>query len=132
MLRLRGLTPNREMIARWIPPGGIHPNGGRYGSNLAVLRMNGLLDGFELTVEGEAQARATETSLDKAKAVLDGGQQAIVQVLEGGEDFSRETLAEALSIHPNGGRYGSNLARLRTMGLIPERGTIRLTEAAWK
>lgn len=35
-----------------------------------------------------------------------------------------------LGIHPNGGRYGTNLARLRTMGIIPERGEIYLTDAA--
>ena len=40
------------------------------------------------------------------------------------------SLAQLLGIHPNGGRYGSNLARLRTMGLIPDRGDIYLTEGA--
>ena len=38
--------------------------------------------------------------------------------------FTRETLAETLGLHPNGGRYNRDLAWLRTMGVIPERGGI--------
>ena len=48
-----------------------------------------------------------------------------------GQTHDRESLAGVLNLHPNGGSYGQNLARLRTMGLLPERGTIKLTEAAF-
>ena len=129
MLGVRGITPTRETVARWLA---IHPNGGRYGSNLAFLRANDYLEGCELTAKGHAAARALETGLEAAKRPLDGSQAQIVDVLalHDGKRFTRETLAKALGLHPNGGRYGSNLARLRTMGLIPERGDIYLTDGA--
>lgn len=133
MLGVRGITPARDTVARWMPPKGIHPNGGRYGSNLARLREDGYLDGFELTAKGEAAARALDTAFAAAKAVLDGAQCLIVDTLDNDKRtrFTRETLADVLGIHPNGGRYGSNLARLRVMGLIPERGSIYLTQATY-
>jgi len=130
MLIARGLTPNREMIARWIPPEGIHPNGGRYGSNLAWLRAQGFIEGCDLTEKGWKAARPTPTGPDAVRQVLDGAQRAIFEVLLHSGTFDRESLAQALAIHPNGGRYGSNLARLRTMGLITDRGPIKLTPAA--
>lgn len=46
--------------------------------------------------------------------------------------LSRELLAEQLEIHPNGGRFGSDLARLRTMGIITARGPIAPTEALYR
>jgi ribosomal protein L29 len=129
MLRVRGIDATRESVARWLS---IHPNGGRYGTNLASLRAEGYLDGFRLTEKGEAAARAMETGLTAAKDPLDGSQRDIVDVLasKNGHRFTRETLAEELGLHPNGGRYGTNLARLRTMGLLPERGDIYLTDGA--
>ncbi len=128
MLGVRGIDANRESVARWLD---IHPNGGRYGSNLAFLRAEGYLDGFTLTEKGAAAARAMATGIASAAEPLDGSQREILALLEeSGTRFTRETLAEALGIHPNGGRYGSNLARLRTMGLIPDRGDIYLTEGA--
>ena len=131
MLGVRGLTPNREMVARWLD---IHPNGGRYGSNLAVLRAEGYLDGFTLTDKGHKAARTMETGLGAALEPLDGAQRAIVDVLNHSHrpHLTRDTLAEKLGIHPNGGRYGSNLARLRTMGLIPDRGAIYLTDEVYR
>ncbi len=129
MLGTRGLTPNRDMIARWL---GIHPNGGRYGSNLAYLREHGYLDGCELTQAGRSQARPMHTGFDAACSAVDGTQAEILSALSNGEEHNRESLAAALGKHPNGGRYGSDLARLRTMGLIPERGPIKLTEAAFQ
>jgi hypothetical protein len=130
MLNLRQIDVNRESVARWLD---IHPNGGRYGSNLAFLRSEGYLDGFTLTGKGFAHVRPMGTGLAHAKEPLDGSQREIVEALErhdGQLKFTRETLAQELGIHPNGGRYGSNLARLRTMGIIPERGDIYLTEGA--
>jgi hypothetical protein len=132
MLDERGLTPNRDMVARWL---GIHPNGGRYGSNLARLRELGLLDGAQLTTAGCELAEAVfATGINACLGPLDGSQRQIVELLhrDNRTVYTRETLAEALGIHPNGGRYGSNLARLRTMGLIPERGPIQLTEGAYR
>lgn len=101
-------------------------------AGVAFLRANDFLEGCELTAKGRAAARAMPTGLDGAKRPLDGSQAQILDVLDlnDGKRFSRETLARTLGIHPNGGRFGSNLARLRTMGLIPERGDIYLTEGA--
>ena len=129
MLRDRGLVPTREMVARWLD---IHPNGGRYGSNMARLREDGYLDGCDLTKKGAAVAGGVlPTGLDGAIAAFPGGRSVLdVLALNRHRRFTREQLAEALGIHPNGGRYGSTLARLRVMGLIPERGEIALTDAA--
>jgi len=33
-----------------------------------------------------------------------------------------------LGLHPNGGSYGTNLGRLRTMGIITARGPITITD----
>ena len=131
MLRARGLTPNRDMIARWHDKGdrGLHPNTGSYGQNLARLREGGYLNGCEPTAKAHAY-NSLPTGLDAARAVLSNPQQAIFDQLCNGEELDRESLAEKLGLHPNTGSYGQNLARLRTMGLLPERGTIKLTEAA--
>lgn len=127
MLVQRGFEPNREMVARWM---GIHPTGGRYGSNLAVLRQMGMMEerGATLTSVGQMAAKNLATGFDEFRKTLDGSRQAIVDVLEKDREtnFSRESLAEALGLHPTGGRYGSNLALLRAMGAIPERGHIKL------
>lgn len=129
MLNARGLTPNRDMIARWL---NLHPNGGSYGTNLGWLRAEGFLEGCELTEKGRAQAGAVNTGLDNARKVLDARLNKIIDLLEGGAEYDRDSLAHDLNLHPNGGSYGTNLGRLRTMGLIPERGTIKLTEAAFR
>lgn len=130
MLGVRGIDRNRECIARWMD---IHPNGGRYGSDMAFLRAEGYIEHWDLLDKGMHSARLTETGFEAAKAVLDGTQRGILDVLKGyNGTFARDTLAECLGIHPNGGRFGSDLARLRTMGLIPERGEIRLLEVAFK
>lgn len=129
-LNIRGITASRDSVARWL---GIHPNGGRYGSNLAALRANGYLNGFDLTAAGLAEAGDPQTGIDAARAALtEKPMQTIFDILTAESGFTRDTLAQKLGIHPNGGRYGSNLAWLRTMGLIPERGTIELTEGAWR
>lgn len=127
MLENRGLTPNREMIAAWMS---LHPNGGRFGSNLALLRSQGYLAGCEITDKGKDQAKPIDAGLNAARNVLDDPQRDILDKLVNGEQYDRESLAAALGIHPNGGRYGTNLRRLRTMGLIPERGIIKLTPEA--
>lgn len=128
-LNIRGIDTNRDSVARWLD---LHPTGGRYGSNLAFLRAEGYMDGFTLTDRGMKAARPHETGYEACKRPLDGTQCDILEVLKNnpGKRFSRESLAEALDLHPTGGRYGSNLARLRTMQLIPDRGDIYLTEAA--
>lgn len=129
-LNVRGLDANRDSVARWLQ---IHPNGGRYGSNLAALRATGYLNGFELSASGLNVAGSPTTGIDAARlAIKENSARAIFDVLTQESGFTRDTLAAKLGIHPNGGRYGSNLAWLRTMGLIPERGTIELTEGAWR
>lgn len=104
MLGERGLLPNREMIARWLR---IHPNGGRYGSDLAALRAGGYMEGCELTNLGKLSARHAETGVGALLDVLDGTQRNIINLLLDGASFDRESLAAALGIHPNGGRFGS-------------------------
>lgn len=130
MLNTRGIDANRDSIARWLD---IHPNGGSYGTNLSFLRSNGYLEGCRLTDKGGAAARATETGIDAAlKALPDEPKRNIVRVLQRLSPLSRDELAGHLGIHPNGGSYGTNLGRLRTMGLITERGPIELTSGAFK
>jgi hypothetical protein len=125
-LNVRGITANRESVARWL---GIHPNGGRYGTDLAKLRAEGFLDGFILTEKGKDVAVPGETGFDAAlDALIDGTKKNILKEVKAGGRLSREELAQRLGIHPNGGRYGTDLAWLRDMGLIPERGAIELTE----
>lgn len=127
MLVQRGLDPNREMVARWM---GIHPTGGRYGTNLGFLRQLGLMEerGTILTDAGKAAAQPQATGFEEFKKVLDGSRQDIADILEQDREnsFTRETLAEALGLHPTGGRYGTNLGLLRAMGAIPDRGPIKL------
>ncbi len=128
MLGVRGITPERDTVARWL---GIHPNGGSYGANLGHLRANGYLDGFRLTEKGQSAARAQETGLEAALKAVDGEPQRNIlrALLDAGKPLAREELAERLGLHPNGGSYGANLGWLRTMRLITERGPITVTEA---
>lgn len=136
MLRLRGIPAERVSVARWM---GIHPKGGRYGSNVGFLRANGYLEekGWELSAGGEKAARLT-VKLGRAgarEALEDDAQRSIFDTIDNagkGARFTRETLAEALGIHPKGGRYGSNLGHMRAMGLIPAKGDIYLTEATYR
>lgn len=94
------------------------------------------LDGFMLTAVGTQAARTLPTGIDSARAALtEETQRALLDVLLAATEnggHSRESAAQALGIHPNGGRYGSNLLRLREMGLIPERGSLLLTKGAFQ
>lgn len=126
-LNVRGIDVNRESVARWLA---IHPNGGRYGSDLAALRAAGHLEGFMLTPFGSVVACAQATGADAALRALpeEAMRRTLQTIIDAGAPLSREELAELLGIHPNGGRYGSNLAWLRTMGVITDRGPIAATE----
>jgi hypothetical protein len=125
MLDTRGITADRDSVARWLA---IHPNGGRYGSNLAWLRAEGYLEGFYLTDKGQEAARPLPTGLDAALAALDDEpKREIVRAIVEQNPLTRDELAAKLGLHPNGGRYGSNLAWLRTMGIITGRGSIAPT-----
>ena len=128
MLGVRGIAVTRDTVARWM---GIHPNGGRYLTSLAQLRAHDLLDGWHLTERGHAAAKAQETGEHAAfAALIDDGKRTVLRALvEAHMPLSREELAAKLGIHPNGGRFLTNLAWLRTMGLIPERGRIQATDA---
>ncbi len=129
MLNLRGITPTRETVARWM---GIHPNGGRYNSQLADLRARHYLVGMELTSQSASLARDQRTGPEALLAALpDAGHRKVMEAILGaGGPLSREDLAGLLGIHPNGGRFNSQLGWLRTMGVIPERGSIVATEGA--
>lgn len=129
MLNVRRLEPTRERIARWL---GIHPNGGRYGTDLAALRGGGLLEGCQLTPAGRSLVLPMSTGPEAALAALpDEAMRRMMATIAkaNGTPFTRETLAAALGIHPNGGRYNTGLGRLRQMGLISERGPITATDA---
>lgn len=132
MLYNRGLAVNRDSVARWQA---IHPNGGRYGSDLARLRELGFLEGFMLTSAGNEQARPLPTGPQACREALpdETKRRLFDRLLEdrGTVQHSRETLAQAMGIHPNGGRYGSDLAWFRTMGIIPDRGPIVLTDGVF-
>ena len=126
-LVLRGLTPKRESIARWI---GIHPNGGRYLRDLAALRKAGLLEGC---TPNAVATNPRRRGLDGLYEVIDGTKRRIVETLiEMQVPVSRDALAANLGIHPNGGRFLRNLAWLRTMEVISERAPIEVLPAAYE
>lgn len=130
-LERRGIEPTREAVARWMA---IHPNGGRYTSNLAALRASGMLEGMRLSVRGHAAVltEPCDTGVNGVLNVLkDGSHRRVFQTIaEAGMGLTREQLAGMLGIHPNGGRYTSTLAWLRTMGVITDKGPIVLTDGA--
>ena len=129
MLEVRGIEPNADTVARWLS---LHPRGGRYTGDLAALRRDGYLDGWALTASGQSAARPMETGFEASQQPLEGTQRAIMQALRLAPDDhpTAPVLAEILNLHPRGGRFTGDLARLRTMGLITPRGPISLTEAA--
>jgi hypothetical protein len=129
-LDLRGITVTRKTIARWL---GIHPNGGRFLTNLGHLRREGYLEGFQLTAKGAAAARPFPTGTAGVTAALKEESQRTLfaKVLEAGELERREDLAALLGIHPNGGRFLTNLGFLRAMGVVTERTPIKITEGAF-
>lgn len=126
MLNVRGIEPTRDNVARWL---GIHPNGGSFGANLGMLRREGYLDGLTLTDRGRQASLPMPTGPAGAAQVLEGAQQRIIEVALRKPGLSRDALAAELGIHPNGGSYGANLGRLRVLGLLTERGPIKVTEA---
>lgn len=135
MLKVRGVIPSRDSVARWhrvSNRNGLHPTGGTYGQNLAALRAEGYLENCDLTDKARAAAREIDSGFDAACMTVDAGQERILRVLREhpAKSFTRDTMAEALDLHPTGGTYGQNLARLRVMQLIPERGEITLCETA--
>ena len=85
-----------------------------------------LLDGLVLTERGLARAAPLETGPDAALAALpdETKRRLLRTVMEARKPLTREELAAILGIHPNGSRFNQDLAWLRTMGLIPERGAI--------
>lgn len=90
------------------------------------------IEGCELTALGDSHALIPSvTGIEGVMKPLDGTQRKIIEALNPDQKLDREGLASLLGIHPNGGRYGGDLSRLRTMGVIPERGTIYLTPAAF-
>lgn len=78
-----------------------------------------------------AEQVAGETGEEEAvEAVPDQSTRNVLrEVIAAGETLTRDSLAERLGLHPNGGRYGRSLAWLRTMGLIAEKGDIKPTPA---
>jgi hypothetical protein len=137
MLNVRGLPVTRQAVARWM---GIHPNGGRFLTSLARLRESGHLDGLALTEAGNAAAHCGGTGAGALLAAIretkrEGRARATMMeaILNEPAGFpSRVDLAAAMGVHPNGGRFLTNLARLREMGVIPERGDIKAVEGVYR
>lgn len=129
MLEIRGIPASRECVAAWLD---IHHRGGSYGENLAFLRQEGYLEPESLIVTelGRTSAMIPETGFGAALGVLTGSQAKILELLRDGTTFSRDVLGESLGIHPRGGSFGENLARLRTMGLISPGGLISILPTA--
>lgn len=131
MLCERDLPRTRDAVARWM---GVHPNGGRFNRSLARLRESGRLDGFVLTDQGLALVQPIATGIDALLDALqeDTKRRIVRELMEVKGSLSREQLAERLGIHPNGGRFNRDLAWLRAMGVLPERGPIQLVEGAYR
>jgi hypothetical protein len=127
MLKERGIKRSRIATARWM---GIHPNGGRYLQDCARLREKGLLNtvGMDATPDGVLQAEGFQTGELAALSAIeqsDGARRTMMEaIIKAKCGLKRTELAELLGIHPNGGRFLQNLARLREMELIPDRGEI--------
>jgi len=128
-LNNRDIGADQASIARWL---GLHPRGGRFTGTLASLRAKGLLVGCVLTAEGNARARADETGIEKTKEALQKGhtRKVLDAIVQSVGPLTQEELAERLGIHPRGGRFTGDLAWLRQMKVIPERGPISVTEGA--
>ena len=128
-LELRRIEPTVDSVARWLD---LHPRGGSYRTALARLRSGGLLDGWELTEAGRAVAVSAETGVRAAEVALrQESRRRIFRAIEdAGSGMSLEELAGTLGLHPRGGSFRTDLARLRTMGLVTARGLIELTEGA--
>jgi hypothetical protein len=126
MLNERGLPVDKVAVARWLA---IHPNGSRFNTDLARLRSGGYLDGLALTDTGAAAARAIDTGVQAMlDALKEGSQRTVMQkILDAKAPLSKQELADLLEIHPNGSRFNTDLAWLRAMGVIPERGSIEAT-----
>lgn len=135
MLKERGITRSRVATARWM---GIHPNGGRYLQDIARLREQGFINpvGMEATASGAALADIYSTGEAAALATVDAADgprgTMLKAIVAAKRPLSRQDLAALLQLHPNGGRFLQNLARLREMQLIPERGDIIATEATFR
>lgn len=134
-LDARGIAVDRITVARWL---GIHPNGGRFLTDLARLREAGYItgSGVALTAIGQQRAMARDTGSGALLETLASQKKAgtrrtmMATILDHGPFTSRIELAAKLGIHPNGGRFLTDLARLREMGVIPEKGEVRATEGA--
>lgn len=136
-MQARGVQVNRESVARWL---GLHPNGGRYGRWIAELRDTGRLrvEDWGLTPEGRATSRRAVAGgltafLDHLSAIDQSGPRRVLEtVIASKTALTRETLAAAMGIHPNGGRYGRWLKLLRDMCVLTDRGPIAATAGVFK
>jgi Helicase HerA, central domain len=126
MLEFRQIVPDVRSIAAWLD---LHPNGGSYRGNLARLHSDGYLEDFRPTPKTEALNMDFPVGIGAVKNVLTGPQCSIFETLMDGP-HTIQSLAAALNLHPNGGSFRGNVARLRTMGLITDGTNIKLTSAA--
>lgn len=121
----------RETVCAWV---GVHPRGGSVGEELSAMEAAGLIrvdrGRVEVTEAGMAAAGHVDQgeALDRAKASLSNRQRRIFEIVCGvyPATISRESVAEQMEIHPRGGSFGEDIARLVGRGLIESgRGEMR-------
>ena len=113
----------RESVCAWI---GVHPRGGSVGEELKALEDAGYvtLDRGAITVTEAGWAVAgtisNEEAISAAKNSLTPRQGRIFEIVSGvyPARITREQVAAQMDIHPRGGSFGEDIARLVGRGLI--------------
>lgn len=130
-LEVLGVRPNRVTVCGWI---GVHPRGGSIGEELKNLEAAGLIcvDRGEITVTDSGRAAVgsidTTGAIERARSGLTGRQARIFDLVVAAYPSSttREEVAAGMGIHPRGGSFAEDIARLAGRGLIESsRGVLR-------
>jgi hypothetical protein len=128
-LQERGIEINRVSVARWL---GLHPNGGRYNDAIRRLKEAGMLDAdLHPTEKTPMIGELCGSGPEGLAALLDQGKRRLFEQIIDTPGLSREELAEKLGVHPNGGRFNSNLRWLKDMGVVTDRGPLKPTEGVF-
>ena len=130
-LETLGVEATRETVAGWL---GVHPRGGSVGEELKALVDAGYItyERGSIAVTDAGRASAGEIpagdAITRARAGLTNRQARILDIVVAvyPEKVARDAIAEQMGIHPRGGSFGEDLARLRGRGLVDyERGEVR-------
>lgn len=122
---------SRETVCGWL---GVHPRGGSVGEELKALEVAGLIqnDRGRLTVTAQGHAAASPVdpaeAIERAKGGLSPRQTRIFDAVCNvyPESVTRDLVAAEMGIHPRGGSFGEDIARLVGRGLITsDRGSLR-------